>query len=221
MLGYILHTKWQWSVKFCLKASGTWDSLLPAPWIEDVLVVSPSKTIQCIVDLNFRAKFMVRNAREYDEVVSAIPRVYLGSLQQLARDTRKYADPFQQLFKHNCQKLPPWRQTSTYMRLYTTCVDCDAVPSYVLLRTINQQLAKFSKDAACVFKGPGGLDDHHLDCLLNILGTVDNLDASLLHLSEPSGHWADSYFEKEPPCVPTPAPTQSALSSLLEEIGST
>ena len=126
-----------------------------------------------------------------------------------------------QLFKHNCQKLPPWRQTSTYMRLYTTCVDCDAVPSYVLLRTINQQLAKFSKDAACVFKGPGGLDDHHLDCLLNILGTVDNLDASLLHLSEPSGHWADSYFEKEPPCVPTPAPTQSALSSLLEEIGST
>ena len=97
MLGYILHTKWQWSVKFCLKASGTWDSLLPAPWIEDVLVVSPSKTIQCIVDLNFRAKFMVRNAREYDEVVSAIPRVYLGSLQQLARDTRKYADPFQQV----------------------------------------------------------------------------------------------------------------------------
>ena len=39
MLGYIVHTKWRWAVKFCLKASGTWDRLLPAPWIEDVLVV--------------------------------------------------------------------------------------------------------------------------------------------------------------------------------------
>ena len=180
--------------------------------------VCPSETIQCIVDLNFRAKFMVRNASEYSEVFTAIPKVYMGSLQQLARETLKCTDAFQQLFKHNSQTLPPWRQTGTFMRLYKSCVDCDAVPSYVCLRIINQQLC--SDDAVGVFEGPGSLDHHHLDCLLSMLGTVEDVDSSLQELSEPFSGDLTEYFEKEPPCSPQAVPAQSGLSSLLEGLGS-
>ena len=217
MLAYILHAKWQWSVKFCLRSSPQ-QSATFKPWLEDVLVVCPSKEVQFIVDLDFRSKFMVRNASYCSETLRTIPGVFMGSLQQLLIDLDTWTAPFADVFagKHH----PPWRSKSLFTNMYEACAKCDATPSYVCLRNINLQLAQGGQ---AVNGTDSALEPCYVDCLLTILGPVEP-DTSLQRLAAPSwsmGDGTDSYFEKEDCHTAVPVPCRSGLSLLMERVQET
>jgi hypothetical protein len=102
------------------------------------------------------------------------------------------------------------------MWLYKACIDCQPVASEICMQRISQQLIG---DAVDMFPGFGSLEARCLDCLRTILGAaVPDFEASLLGVTEPfSGCLTDSYFEKEVSWQQAPAPTRSALSSLIQQ----
>ena len=207
MLAYIIYTKLHWWVKFCTQlASGRLPSPILSPWFEDILVVSPSQGIQCIVDLDFRSKFMVQSS-QYSEILSSIPSVYVGSLSQLAKDVEKWTAPFTELFARKQLTLPPWRRRGIFMKTYEACVDCDATSSHVCLQNINTQLVQAGE-------GVGPLEDQHISCLLTLLGGSEMAYNRQPYFAEDDR--ADSYFEKEQEAGSMLDPVHSGLSELLE-----
>jgi hypothetical protein len=216
MLAYILHSKWHWSVKFWQPVSSDISqSLLPRPWLEDLLVVCPSESIQCIVDLDFRSKFIVRGTSQCSKTVSTLPTVYIGCLEQLVRDLNRWTALLAEDFAQKSHTLPPWRCKDTFTRMYEACIKCDMTASYLCLRNLNLQLAHRCGTAVHAPLGPGCVEEHYLDPLLAILGPDERVDPTLEDLSAPSCLEEEAYFEKD--FGHTPVPDRSGLSFLIEE----
>ena len=228
MLAYVLHTTRHWPVRFrCCAAAQCSASHrnIFGPWIEDVLVVSPSESIQCLVDLDFRTKFMIPDAGPYSAVFNDIPRVYVGSWPQLTADLQKWMAPLEWIFAQKGLTLPPWRRRSTLLQMYTACVDCDPTSSYVCLRDIDRQLAQRSGGAGLggASECPRVLEDSHLGHLRALLGRLEAAGATPLHraASCAMGDMSEGCFEKEECPVPMPTDTRSGLSILMDRAAET
>ena len=235
MLAYVLHARWHWPVKFCTRARSPGAPPCRArplsPFLDAVLVVAPSAAVQCLVDLDFRAKFTV-DGSPGAEVLGTVPHVYMGSPAQLTADLQTWAAPVARAFQRRRRTLPPWRSQGTLLRMYTACLDCDATPSYACLRDIERRLAQGPGEpepgtaSAC----PSLLDGPQLVCLRTLLGPLrppadGQPTANRLPTPPPPTGAApraaddvpDDYFEKEDCPAPTPAEGPSGLSVLMCE----
>ena len=222
MLAYLLHAKYNWPVRFYPRgpARGAVSPRGIGPWLEDVLVVAPSERVQCVVDLNFRAKFAAGDAAPPPAALGAIPVVYMGSLPQLTADLQTWMAPLERTFAQKRRTLPPWRQQGTLLRMYAACVGCDATPCYACLRDIGLRLAQ---GPGCgggrrTSAYPQVLDDAHLVWLRTLLGPVAEAAAAP---PPPAAVQAvddvpDGYFDKEEGPAPVPADTRSGLSVLMD-----
>ena len=103
LLAYTLHTKWHWSVKFwpALTPRSPQSPTVPRPWFGDLLVVSPSEHVQCVVDLDFRSKFAAHDVLQCAEVLGTIPQVFMGSLSQVCHTCAQFANGTRKKRKKN------------------------------------------------------------------------------------------------------------------------
>lgn len=227
-LGYALQAKFNWPVKFCCQAKDArLPHTMPVSWAQEVLVVKPLERMACVVDLQFRAKFLARCASPlgevyYEDAMAGIPEVFVGPLVQLFRDIDTWTGAMEKVFKANSQTLPPWRTRRSFQMLYKFCVECDATPSANCLWHTRRQLG-----AAADARAGGGaqscscrLTPRDLECLGQVVcatpspqrcGSVPDFSDSM-GSDEP----LDYAFEKEEaPAGPSASSDYSGLSFLL------
>lgn len=224
-LGYVLQSKWNWRVKFCCKAKDArLPHTMPVSWAEDVMVVMPADRMTCVVDFNFRDKFVIRNANESadrysTEVLQQIPSVYVGSVSQLLRDVERWSAAIETVFQRSALNVPPWRSKRSFQLLYKFCLECDATEAGGCMRHIGSQL-EMDDGALMLCSGevdfrPSEFGAEELQSLRHALVVSWASAAGMPRLLEGASEPMDYDFEKEEsPAVSTDS-DHSGLSYLL------
>eukprot|EP00667_Euglena_gracilis_P013016 EG_transcript_13395 len=146
-LGYVLQTKWKWAVKFCCQGRpARLPNTVPRSWLDDVMVVQPAPHTHCLVDVQFRDKFLARcpgplGGEYIAHVMQHVPCCYVGTLHELCRDVDLLAGALEAVFRESGTLLPPWRSKNIFRFLYKHCVEHDATDSQDCLHWMGEQVA--------------------------------------------------------------------------------
>lgn len=225
-LGYILQTKWNWQVKFCCQSKDArLPHTMPLSWVEDVMVVMPAERMHCIIDLNFRDKFVVRcpgslGEKYLSDVVEYIPEVYIGSLNQLFTIIGTWTAAIEHVFRDSSLTLPPWRTRRSFQQLYKFCLECDATESSSCLRHIGSQLS-LREDVCMGCEEDSGcsaywVNSQYVEYIREALKASQCAGAVVFNLSDLCKSEPIDYdFEKEESPVVSLGTDQSGLSYLL------